>query len=145
MFGNVITLLINLLSAIQWIEKDEELQRKILEIARDQINLALKPKPTIADLRSIYEQQGKIPAIKEWRTINEGMGLKDAKDAIEQAASKYRWNDCPIGRRVTVHLPESKWNGLVGHIAREADGGFYISTKDRASELFFRSECLLFG
>lgn len=145
MIGNVITLVINLLSAVQWIEKDEELQRKILEIVRDQINLALQPRPTIADLRSVYEQQGKIPAIKEWRTINAGMGLKDAKEAIEAAASLYRWNECRIGLRVTINHPDSKWHGRVAHVAREADNGFYVTLPDRGSELFFHKDWVQFG
>jgi hypothetical protein len=142
MLSNVITLLINLLSAIQWVEKDEELQRKILEIARDQIDLVLKPKKTIQDIRSVYENEGKIPAIKAWRTINEGMGLKDAKDAIEAAASKYNWEDCRVGRRCYINYSQSSWDGRSGSISRVADNGYYVKFTGQYDDVFFHKSAV---
>jgi hypothetical protein len=142
MLSNVITLVINLLSAIQWIEKDEELQRKILEIVRDQIDLALKPKKTIQDIRSVYENEGKIPAIKEWRTINDGMGLKDAKDAIEAAASKYDWRDYKIGKKCTIFSPNSSWDGRVGKVDQVVEGGFYVKFADFRDSVYFHQSAV---
>ena len=142
MLSNVITLVINLLSAIQWIEKDEELQRKILEIARDQINLALKPKRKIEELQEIYQNQGKIPAIKEWRTINEGMGLKDAKDQIEDAASRYRWHDHKIGKKCTIFSPGSSWDGKIGKVDQVVDGGFYVKFAGFRDSVYFHQSAV---
>jgi hypothetical protein len=142
MFNTVITLVINLLSAVQWLERDEDLQRKILEIVRDQINLVLKPKPTVEDMRNIYEREGKIPAIKEWRTINDGMGLKDAKDAIENAACKYEWKDHRVGKRCTIFAPNSARHGETGEVSRVADNGFYVKFRGQFDDVFFHQSAV---
>lgn len=44
----------------------------------------------LARCRTIYEDDGKIPAIKEYRS-HTGCGLKDAKDKIEGAADAEKW------------------------------------------------------
>ena len=40
--------------------------------------------------QALYQQKGKIQAIKEYR-LEFSVGLKDAKDVIEQWAARYNW------------------------------------------------------
>jgi hypothetical protein len=138
MLSNVITLVINLLSAIQWIEKDEELQRKILEIVRDQIDLVLKPKPKIDSVRFLYETDGKVAAIRRWREINDGMGLKDAKDAVENAAKEFEWKDYKIGKMATVTNGGSDYYQVTGRITKASTDGYFVRLHNHSTDLYFR-------
>ena len=42
--------------------------------------------------RNLYQNSGKIPAIKKMRALT-GMSLRDAKDAIERMACEYQWGE----------------------------------------------------
>ena len=144
MFNDAINVAMNLLSAVQFLDKNEELQRDILTIVRDEINRILEPKPQIDTVRFLYETEGKVSAIKRWKTINEGMGLKDAKDQIEKEASRCHWKHCKVGKRCTINYRESSWDSKVGIIDRVIDngGGYYVRFPDFNNTVFFHQSAV---
>jgi len=137
MFSNVIALVINLMSAVQYLDKSEELQKQILTIVRDQINLVLAPPPKVDAVRFLYETEGKVAAIKRWREINDGMGLKDAKDQVEAAASNFDWRDYRVGKRATIHCPSSDWDNASCTVNRVVPDGFYVRFSSKNHDVFF--------
>ena len=91
-------------------------------------------------LESIYKKDGKIPAIKEYRTIT-GMGLKEAKEAIEDRFEKddskfKKWwvsnlNGCSRGEaeKILILLQEGKIINAVKYY-REISGAPLKDAKD---------------
>jgi ribosomal protein L7/L12 len=58
-----------------------------------EINLSSAPQRqciSIAHLRTVYEQSGKLNAIKEWKQAT-GLSLMDAKMSVEAMVSAGRW------------------------------------------------------
>jgi hypothetical protein len=137
---SLLTTIAALCSAVEF--SHERLQNAVLKIVHDELILHFKPKAKIEDMKAIYEKDGKIPAIKEWRTINDGMGLKDAKDAIEDAAKKYDWQDYRVGKICTIYAAGSNWDGCIGEVSRIADNGFYVKFKGQYDSVFFHQSAV---
>ena len=143
MFGNVISMTINLLSAIQFLDKNEQLQKQILTIVRDEINLVLAPPPKVDVVRFLFENEGKVAAIKRWRELNSGMGLKDAKDQVEEAVTRGDWKDYRVGRQATIVAPNSDYDTWTGRVSRVVPNeGFYIKFGSKTHDVFFHSSAV---
>lgn len=143
MFSNVISIVINLLSSVQFLERSEELQKQILTIVRDQINLVLAPPPKVDVVRFHYENEGKVAAIKRWREINDGMSLKYAKDQVEKAATRGEWKDYRVGKHATIIAPNSDYENWTGRVSRVIPNeGFYIKFGSKTHDIFFHSSAV---
>lgn len=143
MFSKIISIAINLLTSIQYLEKSEELQKQILTIVRDQINLVLEPPPKVDVVRFHYENEGKVAAIKRWRELNDGMGLKDAKDQVEEAATRGDWRDYRLGKQATIIAPNSEYDNWTGRVSRVIPNeGFYIKFGSKTHDIFFHSSAV---
>jgi hypothetical protein len=99
----------NLLSAISGLIDnakycdDKGVQQEILLLAQKHLNAIVGGfTKSIECVRPIYETDGFVPAIKQWRTLT-GKGLKDAKEDVERAADGGKWKNHRIGqiRRIT--------------------------------------------
>ena len=76
-----------------------EVRRAVAKELRRIANvLTMSPKESELDkLRGIYENQGKIPAIKHYREEKGGApacSLYDAKTYIETMAREHKWREC---------------------------------------------------
>lgn len=143
MFSRIISVAINLLSAVQYLEKSEELQKQILTIVRDEINLVLAPPPKVDVVRFLFENEGKVAAIKRWRELNAGMGLKDAKDQVEEAVTRGDWKDYRVGRQATIVATNSDYNSWTGIVSRVVPNeGFYIKFGSKPHDVFFHSSAV---
>lgn len=98
----------NLLSAISGLIDnakycdDKGVQQEILLLAQKHLNAIVGgfTRP-IECVKSIYENDGFIAAIKEWRAIT-GKGLKEAKEDVEKAADTGRWKYFLIGKTMRI-------------------------------------------
>lgn len=145
---SLLSTIATLCSAVEF--SHERLQNAVLKIVHDELVLHFKPKAKIEDMRHIYEADGKIPAIKEWRSTNtdrdgQPMGLKDAKDQIEAAASNFGWKDHKIGKQCTINCPDSDWDLKVGMIEQVINngGGYYVKFAECHHSIFFHQSAVV--
>ncbi len=117
----------------------------MLELIYQEIGNYLKPEPRIEDIRIIFETEGKVPAIKAWRSANtdydgDVMGLKDAKDQVESAASKFGWRDYRVGKRCTILSNQSY--GVIEKVV-EQGSGFYVNVNGSSTYFHQSSICII--
>jgi hypothetical protein len=139
---SLLSTIASLCSAVEF--SHDRVQKAVLKIVHDELTLHFNPKVAIEAVRSLYEGEGKVSAIRQWRTLNDGLGLKDAKDQVEDAAKQNKWKDYRIGKRCTINSSDSNWNGMMGTVDQIVDGsnGMYIRFAGHRETIYFHQSAV---
>ena len=118
----------NLLSAISGLIDnakycdDEGIRKEILLLAQKHLNAVVGEfTKSIECVRSIYENDGFIHAIKEWRALT-NKGLKDAKEDVERAADDGKWKYYLIGKIMRINSISNYLHGSICVVASAVRG-----------------------
>lgn len=100
---------------------DQEYTRELILMAQKHLNnVAGELSKSIDSMRSIYENDGFIPAIREWRAIT-GKGLKEAKEDVERAADSKGWKYHLVGKTMRITSTNDYFHGqtcIITHAVR---------------------------
>jgi len=90
---------------------DKSAQQEILLLAQKYLNTIVdRFTKSIECVRSIYESDGFIPAIKEWRALT-NKGLKEAKEDVERAADGGKWKNHLVGKTMRITSNDNYFHG----------------------------------
>jgi ribosomal protein L7/L12 len=139
---SLLSTIASLCSAVEF--SHERLQNAVLQIVHDELTLHFNPKVAIESVRSLYESKGKVSAIRQWKVLNDSLGLKDAKDQVEDAAKQNKWRDYRMGKRCTINSSDSHCNGMVGTVDQIVDGsnGMYIRFAGHRDTIYFHQSAV---
>lgn len=101
---------------------DEKHAKDLVLMAQKHLNsVAGELDKSIECVRSIYENDGFIPAIKEWRALT-NKGLKDAKEDVERAADGGGWKYHLIGKIMRINSISNYLHGSICVVASAVRG-----------------------
>lgn len=108
--------------------QEESIAKDIVLMAQKHLNsVAREFDKSIESVRHIYESDGFIPAIKEWRALT-GKGLKESKEDVERAADGGKWKYYLIGKTMRINS-RFEFHGELCVVINAARGGEYSKVR----------------
>ena len=102
--------------------QEESIAKDLVLMAQKHLNsVAGELDKSIESVRHIYENDGFIPAIKEWRTLT-GKGLKESKEDVERAADGGKWKYYLIGKIMRINSISNYLHGSICVVASAVRG-----------------------